>query len=352
MSGQAEGERDNNFGALRLAFAALVVVSHSAEMLDGNRSRKILSRIFGTMTFGEFAVDGFFLVSGYLIAKSFAQQPQIIRYLGKRCLRIVPAYLAAFWICVLAVAPFAGGAHSPLFIEGLLKSNLLLEAPEVGPVFQGLAYPMLNGPMWTISYEFFCYLAVGAIGAACIKLGILAARGRWALLVGTAFGLVFAGSGIYPSNAIGLATVFGVGALFYLFRGEIVLNGKGAIVCALLMAAALYNRYLAEAGVAVFGGYVLFWLALKTKAVKTGLADGKTDISYGLYLYAWPIQNLLIWNQRDINPWILCAVSLVSAGLAGYASWHLIEKRALGLARRFDDPRKPVLVCLSAARAS
>ena len=87
--------RDNNFGLLRLIFASMVIVSHSPLLLDGDRSREFLTRIFGTLTGGDVAVDGFFLISGYLITKSFIDTPAIVSYLKRRVARIVPGYAIA-----------------------------------------------------------------------------------------------------------------------------------------------------------------------------------------------------------------------------------------------------------------
>ena len=99
----------NNFGALRLLFAVLVILSHSSELVDGNPSREILTRIFGTLTFGTFAVDGFFLISGYLVTKSFQGSRSAGEYALKRVLRIYPGYVVAYLLCVFALGPFVGG---------------------------------------------------------------------------------------------------------------------------------------------------------------------------------------------------------------------------------------------------
>lgn len=88
--------RRNNFGTLRLLLASLVIVSHTPEMLDGNRSRELLTMLFGTLSFGELAVDGFFIISGFLIAKSMILGGSLKVFFVKRVARIVPGFMAAF----------------------------------------------------------------------------------------------------------------------------------------------------------------------------------------------------------------------------------------------------------------
>lgn len=343
-------ERKNNFGFLRLLFAAMVVVSHSPELLDGNRSREILTRLFGTMSFGEVGVHGFFIISGYLITKSFIESRSTASYLSKRFLRIFPGYLFSFAFCVLLVAPFVDGGNSILSVpvlRHLFFQAITLKPPDVPGVFQGLPYPILNGAMWTIAYEFRCYLAAASIGL----LGLYTSRYRAVLLISLIALLMLNVTGAVhgfhtvhddivgsPQQTVEFSGIFGMGAIYYLFRDKVPLTNPGALLAAVLLIALLFSHALAGTAFTIFGGYLILWFAFKARVVSLSRFDNKVDISYGLYLYAWPIQNLIVWIDRTIDPWLLCCMSIFCAGVLGYASWMLVEKPML----RFAYRRQPL----------
>src|ERR1700761_7664187 len=159
--------RNHQFDLLRIIFATLVLLSHAPEITDGNASRELFHRFTrAPMTFGTVGVDGFFLLSGYLIVQSWLGNPELFNFLRKRVLRIVPGYLVAVVLSTVAVGMLAPGvAH---FFRSLdvqfLKSVALLGSPATPPVFPGHPYAMVNGAMWTIGYEFRCYMLVALLG--------------------------------------------------------------------------------------------------------------------------------------------------------------------------------------------
>lgn len=344
----------NNFGLLRLLFATMVILSHSPELIDGNRSREILTRAFGTLSFGELGVDGFFLVSGFLIAKSLMNSGDVLEYLAKRVLRIYPGYIVAFLICWLLVGPLAGGdfAASDGWKMQLWRMATL-QIPVLPGSFSDLHYPSLNGSMWTISYEFRCYILLIVLNVArslpppakyayivSIMLAIIAMKFNFyvpykaAKIVG------------YPLIDFRFFALFLTGSAFYIFRRKICYNIVGAIGAAVLLAPFMFFKPTAEPSVAVLGGYLVFCFAFMPTPALLSRIGTRVDLSYGLYLYAWPVQSLIIQWEGAISPWTLCGATILVAGGLGYVSWRLVERPFLNLKYYLQRPHQ-----IRAARA-
>ena len=161
--------RNVTFDLMRLVFACMVLLAHAPEITDGNDRRELLgSRLHVPLTFGLLGINGFFLLSGNLIARSWLGTPRLLDFLQKRLLRIVPGYAVAVLVSVVAVGLAApGSAHffRDLFSGHFVTSVLLLSAPLTPPVFPRLVTAGVNGSLWTIAYEFRCYLMVALLGA-------------------------------------------------------------------------------------------------------------------------------------------------------------------------------------------
>lgn len=330
--------RTNNFNLLRLLFAIWVLLAHSPEIVDGNRSREILSRFGSVLSFGDLAVDGFFLLSGYLILQSWTRQPQAWQFLKKRILRIYPAFLVATLVCIFIVGPLGtldrADYFSRLNLHALAIEALHLLTPTLPPVFLGTYYANANIPMWSISREFCCYLIVLGLG----MVGALRYRFGWLLLTAVVFTRFVYLKYLYIDvGEMRVVILFLCGGCFYLYRDRVRFSGWAALMMLPFLAVALHSGRAAEVAVCTAGAYVLFYVGGKRL---DGLSkfNRLPDVSYGVYLYGWPIQKLLTWYVPSISPWALFAATTLFAMLAGLASWKLIEKPALRLKARSHIP--------------
>lgn len=255
----------------------------------------------------------------------------MLDYLDKRLCRIVPGYLVCFLLCAFIVAPFAGAADSFLSLRVLAHhalSLMRLMTPYVPEAFAGLPHPELNGSMWTIHYEFACYLGVILCGLA----GFLRNKGPLLALVVALvlFNILETGRSGVLRDSIKFGAAFGAGMIFYLYEVQFTRSGAFLAVTALFLC--LFNPYLAESALLFAGGYLVFMFALHAPVLGISRWANKTDISYGVYLYAWPVQNLIIWHDRNINPWLLGILTLLLSGIIAFLSWTFIEKPALKFA--------------------
>jgi peptidoglycan/LPS O-acetylase OafA/YrhL len=133
-----------------------------------------------------------------------------------------------------------------------------------------------------------------------------------------------------------LTALFLTGACFFLYRDRIAYQGGLAALAAIGLFVSLFNHATAGPAVGIFGGYLTFWFAFLPDTPKLNAINSKTDVSYGIYLYAWPIQMLSIRYIAGISPVSLIGITTISAGLLAYVSWRFLERPALSLKATFD----------------
>lgn len=334
----------NGFGAVRLSLAVAVVVSHAFSVTTGQALDEPLTRATG-FTLGEHAVNGFFAVSGFLVTMSLERRGAR-DYVLARSLRILPGLVAAVLAVALVLGPtltqvplreYFGEPTLWRFIRDTLttfKSNQSLPG-----LFLDNPYRSPLGTVWTLKYETLCYLGLLAFGL----LGGLRRGPAVVAIVAFATALI-AVDGLRPDLPKGLETalrlplIFSVGAGLYLWRDAVRLSvlplAALGLAAALLYATPLYRTllFLAEA-------YGAIWLALTPWAARAAF-DPPADLSYGIYLYGWPIQQSLHALAPSAAPAMLLGPALVLTVLAAALSWYAVEKPALRLkARALRQPR-------------
>jgi peptidoglycan/LPS O-acetylase OafA/YrhL len=333
----------NNFNTLRLLAALAVLWSHAFPLSTGRGTREPLMALSsGQTSLGTVAVAVFFVISGYLVTQSFVRSNSVWRFVKARVLRIMPGLLVALAMLGLLVGPLVTTMPlSEYFSSGTLYRFLTINGLLIGyyntlpGVFADNPYPnTVDLPLWTLPFEAECYAGV-------LVLGILGLQNRYATMALFLCGLVYLVlDGPYTEAAsqeqnrlVFLGTKFLAGAAIYHWRPK--LNGGVALGCAGISTLAL-----------LFGG---FWLALPTvfAYLVIYMALGPItlpdtarygDLSYGIYIYGWPVKQLIMMSSLVSTWYWLGAIATLATVAVAFLSWHFIEKVALS----FKDRMFPV----------
>ena len=336
------GQR-NNLNGIRLFLALLVMLSHCYP-LTGNADGEPLSRWTGGQeTFGGIAVELFFFISGLLITGSWFHSKSMSDYLRRRILRIFPGYVVGLLFSGLAAAAFTlhPAANLWRFLgKAFLDTGFLGFASTIGrEIFPNNPLPgAANGSLWTISREFACYLLVAAIGL----FGFFKHRVWLTMLFLAVFGYYcwqfVVGVNVDTLNCRFL-TLFLAGACAWLWRDKICLTGMAAVLAVGILLFAARMSPLFSLLVPLAGGYLVLYAGFVSPVRFLGWCD-RTDLSYGVYLFAFPLQQCVAACGVR-NPLQMFALMIPLALAAAFLSWTFVEKPFLKLKSRPFSDRDP-----------
>lgn len=332
------GSRDNNFNLIRMMAASGVLVSHAFPIALGIGAGQPFENATG-YTLGWICVAIFFAISGFLITRSFDRQSHIESWFSARVARLFPGLIVVSILIALFYGPiFTTLSFAEYFTRlqtySYVPRNVTLVWLQFGlpGVFADHPYPVaINGSLWTLVYEVTCYAGVFLAGVA----GALASRRIFAvvLMVYVTCYVVTGLPGVselVPSRFADLRALsypFVIGMALYMWRDRVRLSWFVAVLLAVI-AAALRTTPLFEQFFVVAIAYATFVIAYLPRGVLRHY-NRLGDYSYGMYVYAFPVQQAAIAVAGPMSPLMNMAVAFPVTLLFAIASWYLVEKPAL-----------------------
>jgi peptidoglycan/LPS O-acetylase OafA/YrhL len=332
-------ERHNNFDLLRLVAAISVILSHAILLSENSQAHDPLMLLTGGQTaLGVVGVFMFFTISGYLVTQSFDTTPSPLVFLAKRGLRIVPGLVLCLAVCAFVIGPMVSRLPLADYLTRrepylfVLHNSVLdvnynrLPGVEFWP---GNIGGIVNGPLWSLPCEALMYLMVFGLGL-CRLLTLPVGLGL--LAIGTAcVWLDTAGNTL--GSAAWLLGFFAAGICCYRLRGPRLVSGRCAAIAAVGLALSI-PAHLFLVAFPLLGGYLVIYLALNRR-LRPVPAARFGDLSYGLYIYGWPIEQCVVFfSGGAASWWQVFAIALALAVPTALISWHGIERRCRWRGRR------------------
>lgn len=347
------GRHSNNFDFLRLVAALSVILSHSWLIAYGTQhDEPLVWATHNQCSLGLVGVFVFFVISGYLVTDSFCRHPKPGGFMLRRAARIYPGLAVNGLVIACVLGPIVTSLTlsdyfvDPKFREFLGNYAALWPGPLALP---GVLFAkttvgnLVNGAFWTLVFEVMMYATVLILGVArllrletavaLLLLGIVAIwwDARWSLL--------WLG---YLRGWLWMLSYFAGGMVMYFLRGRIAFRWYWALpALTVLVLTSQLGEFITF--FALPCGYLTIYAAQARYWPRLDYARHVGDLSYGIYIYGWPCEELVMWLTGGRAPW--WEVTLGSLALVlplAWLSWHGVEKWALRAVR--GRPRAAVTV--------
>ena len=362
----SEGRSENNFDLLRLLAALMVIFGHSFDLTGTPEPLNQINEV----SWGSVGVLFFFSISGFLVARSWDFDQRLGAFAAKRALRLMPGLVVALLLTAFVLGPLATNLPVGTYLsdpetKNYVLGNTILQSDYTLPgVFLHTIYPnAVNGSLWTLPLEVKAYLLLAIFGV----LGLLI-RVRAVMLIFTAYAVLaifpsvrdsLPGGAHYaaylldiqmPANYVAASSVtpgtftvllyllaaFGIGAGLYQLRRWIPILWPiaGALFGAIVLTVVIAGRFaLAPSQVMVIVlPYLILCVAYRSHRW-VRLPHWWGDYSYGVYIYAFPVQQAISLWLGPHNGWVMFLIATPLCLILAAGSWHLIERRALSFKR-------------------
>jgi len=361
----AEGGRGaNNFDVLRLFAAACVVFAHSFLVVGTTAP---IPGSFG-IEYGQFGVMIFFAISGFLVARSWDYDPRLFTFAMKRLLRLLPALLVALLLTALVLGPLLTTEEFGAYLQNpqtklYVLSNAILQRYDLLPgLFQGNTVPDINRSLWTLPVEVKAYCLVAVLGLLGFFRRVPIAMVLFGVLVALLLTYTVRNWLPYANNATAfLADIqmpkpfveqarsgelfvvlqpfvaFVIATMLYRVRKWIPLSWwlVGLALAALVAIAIVSGENTQNTRVAA--AWVLPLVVLVAAYRTQGwfrLPSRMGDYSYGIYIFAFPIQQAIVYLVEPESGWVVFTITAPIVLVIAMLSWHFVEGPSLTLKQR------------------
>ena len=326
---------NNNLDFMRLLAAIAVIVGHAYAISPQEGKKDLVLQLLQFDYSGSLAVKFFFFVSGLLVTRSLLEKPSLGGFLISRSFRLFPA----LFVCVLSSALLIGllmtsgdisdYLNNPIVHSYIWKNFLLDTQWNLPGVFKQNPISTINGSLWTLPVEFFCYLMLSVLAAiGFYRLRETASVAGLMMVAALAYRPELMANFGLPSEAWQYPVYFLFGSLLAVHANRFDLNLR-VIIAFIIMSALLRNTIFYQFSVCISLFLFALWLS-GTKIVLSLRLPG--DFSYGIYLYGFPMQQISkhLWPGQSVfqNQIVGIGLSIMCA----VASWFLVEKFFINLA--------------------